>query len=318
MNEFKYTMTNDVVTVSDGGRVHTVRRGAPNFTALRAAIEARDWAQARAHLTSKASVAAWSSGRFTIEGDEVLHAGQPVPPELARRVREFSSRNGDAEPFLRFFDRLALNPSRRSVEQLPNFLKNTGIPILRNGRIMAYKGVTSDYRDVHSTTCTDKNCGHHTYDNRPGNTHEMPRNLISDDPNVSCHHGFHVGAYQYALTFGAMAQISGSRVVVVVVDPADVVCVPNDYSCQKMRVCRYSVVGHYGEPLLTDLVEPPEEAEVRDDEFGDVPSADRLLALSVDDLRALARRMRIVGAASMTSRVVLARAIRAAVEGNGK
>jgi hypothetical protein len=61
---------------------------------------------------------------------------------------------------------------------------------------------------------------------------------VNDDPNAGCSHGLHVGSETYAVGFG-------SRHLIVAVDPADVVCIPHDSSCQKMRCCGYTVVGEY-------------------------------------------------------------------------
>ena len=146
-------------------------------------------------------------------------------------------RNEDPTAFFRFWERLQQNPSYRSVNQLWAFLNNQGIPLTANGNFLAYKGVQQDYKDVHTST----------YDNSPGAINEMPRNKISDDPHKSCHDGFHVGALEYAKNFS-------SRVVICEVDPKDVVCVPYDSSQQKMRVCKYRVIGNYGSQL-DDAVE---------------------------------------------------------------
>jgi hypothetical protein len=55
------------------------------------------------------------------------------------------------------------------------------------------------------------------------------KSLCDNTPNV------HFGGHEYASTFGP-------RMVLVRVDPADLVCVPHDCSQGKVRVCRYWVV----------------------------------------------------------------------------
>lgn len=140
----------------------------------------------------------------------------------------------DPTVMFRFYERLSRNPSFRSVQQLFKFLDHGNIPFTKDGCFLAYKSVRSDYKDVHSGT----------WDNKPGAVNEMPRNQISDDPNHACHEGFHVGALKYARGF------SGSKMVVCKVDPEHVVCVPYDSSQEKMRVCKYKVLGEWsGQPL---------------------------------------------------------------------
>ena len=100
---------------------------------------------------------------------------------------------------------------------------------------------------------------------------QMPRNKISDDPRVACHEGLHCGNLAYVRDFGGTD--GGKRIVIVRVDPADVVCVPYDSSMHKVRVCKYTVVGNYsGQPLpSTTFKDDPvdHEYEESDPEYED-------------------------------------------------
>jgi hypothetical protein len=198
------------------------------------------------------------------------------------------------------------------------FLQHAGIPIAPDGRFLAYKGVMKDYRDVHSSRCTSETCGHKTYYNRPGAANEMPRNEVSDDPDVPCHAGLHVGSLAYARDLG-------ERVVVCAVGPEDVVCVPKDCSQQKVRCCRYEVVGHLGDQLpdtlfredAGDAAAPIPGSPTRvgpDDAPASEYTAESLMALSLEDLRSIARGLRVVGASRSTSRADLAVKILQVVE----
>lgn len=170
-----------------------------------------------------------------MKGETILFSGEELPLDLNNRIVRMVANGEDPTSFLNFYERLQKNPSWRSVKQLWNFLQHEGIPLTKDGCFLAYKGVKSNYKDAHSGKI----------DNSPGRTNEMPRNQISDDPNEACHEGFHVGALGYARSFS-------QRVVICKVDPADVVCVPYDASSQKMRVCRYKVVGNYSGDKLPD------------------------------------------------------------------
>jgi hypothetical protein len=57
---------------------------------------------------------------------------------------------------------------------------------------------------------------------------------------------------------------SDDVVVIVKVNPRDAVSVPIDHSAQKLRVCRYEVVGVYDRPLDDDYEETPQNDD--DDE----------------------------------------------------
>jgi hypothetical protein len=67
----------------------------------------------------------------------------------------------------------------------------------------------------------------------------------------------------YVASYGSVN--SGDRIVIVKVNPADVVSVPKDCSYQKVRTCRYEVVGEYEGELLKPLY----SAEFRQDEYHD-------------------------------------------------
>ncbi len=149
----------------------------------------------------------------------------------------------DPSSLFRFWARLQKNPSYRSVHQLFGFLKNKGIPITADGCFLAYKSVTYNYKDHHSGQ----------FDNSPGRINEMPRNEISDEPNQTCDPGFHVGALEYAQSFGS----GNRRIVVCKIDPENVVSVPSDHSAQKMRVCKYHVVGNHGVQLPSTTFNEP-------------------------------------------------------------
>lgn len=231
-----YTITNESVTVVWEGQPHTVKKGSANFAALREACLKEDWDSVPKHLTVSFSLQSWAKGKFTVSGDLVFYDGSELPRELNSRILELAAAGEDPQPIFSFWERLNRNPSYRSVKQLWGFLQHKNIPLTEDGCFLAYKGVRSNYKDAHSNT----------FDNSPGAINEMPRNQISDDPNKACHEGFHVGALSYARSFS-------ERVVVCKVDPEHVVCVPYDSNQEKMRVCRYEVVGNYGSALPSTI-----------------------------------------------------------------
>lgn len=235
--EIAFTMTNKTIVVVHGGKNHMIKQGDKNFIALRQALLAEDWDAARQRLSVPDAVNSWAKGKFKLSGDDVIFDGEKVPSGIRDRILEMAAKGEDAESICKFWARLKLNPSYRSVEQLWSFLKNAGIPITKEGTFLAYKAVDRNYMDFHS----------HTLKNSIGTTIEMPRNKISDDPKEACHYGLHVGALSYASSFGD----SDRRVVVCEISPEDVVCVPYDSSQQKMRVCKYKVIGNNTGELLS-------------------------------------------------------------------
>jgi hypothetical protein len=259
--DIKFAVTGDSATVALKGAVHVIRRGSPNFLALRMALLEERWADVEGHLRMDTHIKQWAKGHFSIVDNNVCYDNVPISGDVSARIMEMASKNEDVNPLLKFWDRLKANPSHRSVTQLWTFLKNAGIPITQDGHFLAYKAVRTNFKDVHSGK----------FDNTPGNVIKMPRNEISDDPNLACHVGLHVGALEYASTFGG----SDSRIVICKVDPADVVCVPFDASFMKMRVCKYEVIGHHnGYHMSSTTVDDEDMPDWERDDYDDYDDYD--------------------------------------------
>lgn len=242
-----YTVTKDSVSIILNGETLSLRRGSPNFEAARAAV-LNDVEEGIEKLFRPGhAVEQWLGKGYTLHEGRIMFQGEALPGELSGRLMRMAEQKVSPAPWMKFWVRLQNNPSMRSVHQLYGFLENKGIPIDETGCILAYKAVRNDYLDYHSGK----------FSNTVGSKHSMPRNKISDDPNHACHEGFHVGALEYARTFGGPER----RILICRVDPADVVCVPYDCSMQKVRVCRYEVLSEQVEPQhLSDTYEPSENS----------------------------------------------------------
>jgi len=235
-----YRLSNDTVWVLWNGVPHEIDSTQPNYAPLRtavlSAIMTEDWSDVPNHFSVAEAIMEWADGAFEIIDGAVHCKGKRLPDVLNDRVLKMVSRKDDPRPLLRAWERLAGNPEQRSREQLFDFLRqNPGIAFTDDGYILFYKGVRKDFRDSHSGK----------FDNSPGQSLYMDRARVSSDPNTACSFGFHVGARAYASNFGA-------QVIIVKVDPADVVCVPNDCSQQKIRIHRYTVIGVDNGGLLPD------------------------------------------------------------------
>lgn len=250
-----YTITNDTINIILDDKTVVVKRGANNFHPLLDALLSQNWEAVPQHLASPVySLAEWSKTAedqkikgFHLRGSALYYKNRKVPPEVQDRAAAMAAEGEDPMPLFRFFERLARNPSKRSVEQLYGFIAHEGIPLTPEGCFLTYKSVRADYKDHHSGN----------FDNTPGQILEMPRNEISDDPNHACHEGFHVGALAYV-----QANYRNGRILICEVDPEHVVCVPYDSSQHKMRVCQYKVIGlHAGGQMSSTTFDHEEERE---------------------------------------------------------
>lgn len=175
--------------------------------------------------------------------DGVLHVdGVPMHSTLANKIIDNLKKGESAESLVNFMALIDTNPSRNSRDQLYDWLEQSGFELTWDGFVVGYKSVneaeTGLYHSISSGTAYSDGViySNSTIPQRVNSVVSMPRNEVTDNPGVSCSYGLHVGTKEYAQSF------SGDTILKVLVDPADVVSVPND-DATKMRVCKYNVVS---------------------------------------------------------------------------
>lgn len=262
---FPFTVTSNAVSIFIDGRPVYISKDHPNFISVIEAIDAGDKSLIRQLADVKATVKAKSLGRVEILDDTIRVDDVEVEIDgLIDRILEMVNRGSKAvDGYIRFLDNLLLNPSRTSVQELYLFLEACDLPITDDGCFLAYKRVRNDYTDIHSGT----------FDNSVGQVCQMARNAVDDDRNRTCSAGLHFCSYDYLPHFGTS---SGNRVVVVRINPADVVSIPSDYNNAKGRTWKYEVVGEI-EDWVNDRITSyyteeysegdPDYAEMSDDEL---------------------------------------------------
>jgi hypothetical protein len=189
---------------------------------------------------------------FDIQGEEIFYKGEKLPKAFSDKVLSIIADGLPLEHFEKFWENLEKNPSSKSIEELTQFLDYKELPITEDGCFLAYKGVQSDYFSSHGNTETKvlqgtvNSSGHIL--NSVGAVIEVRRRDVDDDRNKHCSKGLHCGSLEYARGFA-------SRLVVVKVNPADVVSVPSDYDCQKCRVSKYEVISDFVEEITASVVD---------------------------------------------------------------
>lgn len=241
-----YIIQEGSLTIAIKGKVHTIDSTHPSFAKVKEAVFVGDFETAEKLINLRDAVSHYSEGKIVVNDDGVFFNGEAIHNVVCDRILEFFYQGEEFQPLVRFLERLMNNPSKNSVDQLYTFLEHRNIPITSDGLIVAYKSVRSDYLDFYSGK----------FDNTPGlEPISMPRNKVTDDPDQHCSNGFHVGALEYVRDFGH----GDKRIVVCTIDPADVVSVPRDCNCMKMRVCKYSVIDDYTGPLPSTVYDPYDE-----------------------------------------------------------
>lgn len=192
---------------------------------------------------------------YSSSGEHVLYyKDKPIHSNLANTILRYKREGRDATNLIKFLERLEKNPSMNSRKQLFDWSMSRDLTIDTDGYIIAYKGVSSNLSSIKTGKAYVDGALHSGHiPNSIGSVVSMPREEVSDNQNEACSAGLHVGNFRYASTFGPV-------VLVVRIDPKDVVSVPADSGSQKMRVCKYTVVDIH-ESTYDDLDEWEPEAD---------------------------------------------------------
>jgi hypothetical protein len=220
------------ITVSTKGKTYSAAPSHANYTAIKNAVKAKQWAKLPKLFDVGEAINRRGRKTITVKNGQVLCDGVPLHNMVVDRIFQFMKEGLDFKPLVNFLRKLVKNPSENSVAQLYKFMEANNLPVTWDGYILCYKRVTDDYRDFHTRSI----------DNRPGAKPKMLRSNVADDPNSACHTGLHVGGLNYVHDFA-----NEGHVMLVKVDPVNVVSVPNDSSCGKCRVCEYEVLSEFYE-----------------------------------------------------------------------
>ena len=252
-----YILTEKSLMVVIGGKALTMNADHPAWTQAMDALNNEEYERLEGLFDVSKAVEDYADAesKVSVEDGAVLYDGEMVHNLVVDKILNFMQQGLPFKPLVRFLGKLMANPSRRAVNELYTFLEHKNMPITPDGNFIAYKGVTGDFKDFYT------NC----FDNSVGKTLEMTRNTVCDDANVGCSQGFHAGSYEYAKGYAS----NGGYLMRVEIDPSDVVSVPVDCSCQKLRTAKYKVVAIHEtieRPLDDGIYGDYDESEWVDDE----------------------------------------------------
>lgn len=250
-----YIVTNVSLTVVLKGKAYTIKNDHPSFNVIKKALSEERFDEIESHLDLGKAVVNYTDGNVVVKDGQIFVSGEAVHNYTVGKILDFMKNGLPYKPLVKFVGKLMLNPSRRSVNELYRFLENRNMPLTPDGNFLAYKGVSESFMDKY----TGK------FNNAVGQVLSMSRNQVCDDSGVGCSYGFHAGSYEYAKGYAT----NGGHLMVVEIDPQDVVSVPNDCEFQKLRTAKYKVVGLYESidnvPLDDNYCSDYDEDEGEDD-----------------------------------------------------
>ena len=265
--------TNDTILVVDDSGVKTARADHPKWTEICELYNRISYdtiagtfygptLELLDAMDMKTAVETYTVGLLSVNPIGVTYAGRPIHTIDAERLMAFMRDKLSYKPIANYIARKMKNPSPRAIKEMYNFLEHKGMPLTLRGTFIAYKGVATDFWSIRGNKDTVVLQGEVNAKgqilNTIGATIEVERSSVDDDFRQACGAGLHVGSLSYAKGWG-------QQVILVEVDPADVVSVPDDCSCQKLRCCKYTVVGEYSGPMPDTLTTEFDSTDDEDD-----------------------------------------------------
>ena len=244
----KYVKTNDNnIAAFVNGKSYYITPENANYDELYNALCDGDAEAFATYLVDEENLNKYCEGYVSFSNGMPTWDGVPMPDLFSDRILELVSGGQPFEPMINFTANLAENPSDHSIMELIDFLGNKNLPITKDGCFLAYKAVKNDYMDIYSGTI----------DNSVGQSPQVERSEVDSNRNRHCSNGLHVGAIDYVVDYGSVDidnynpdepdeyNSVGNRIVVVKVNPKDVVTVPPDCSFMKLRCCKYTVLADF-------------------------------------------------------------------------
>ena len=276
-----------------GDQMVTMTNEHPNWSEAQAALKRRDGAELIRLSSPKrvddivpadiADVFEQGSMRIklTPSGRRLFYKGLMIDNDFATEVIDAYVAGRPVDHYLAFFENLIQNPLESAVIELFEYCKSGRFTITSDGHILAFKRVRADFRDIYTGT----------FDNSPGTICEVARESVDDDRNVTCSTGLHFCSYEYLPHYGSSNRDT-DRVIIVKINPRDIVAIPNDYSNHKGRTCRYEVLREWSTGRLVDGGIVTAESSIGLHEHVPVASPVVTRVTNVDDTEAMLAAVR--------------------------
>lgn len=197
--------------------------------------------------------------------------GKPIAKQIGDRIKAHIELGISPVPIINFLAKLDQNPSARARIELFDFLENKNLPLDDEGFFYAYKTVGPDYWSkrggnlvLTSGVTDDKG----RILNSVGAVITCDRSEVDDARENTCSFGLHAGGLTYVTK---TYYKHGDKILIVKINPKDVVAVPKDYNAQKLRTASYEVISEYTGPLPDYTLNPSDSYDYgyEDEEYYD-------------------------------------------------
>jgi hypothetical protein len=260
-----FSITPQSVIVMLNGKTYALTEDShQHYATIREALKQKDFDKVRELIDLALAINEFGAGKIKVVNGVVMYGDHELHNAATTRLLEQMQEGFDVQPMIKFLENIMQNPSKRAVDELYRFLEHNSLPITEDGHFVAYKRVTSNFKDFYTGKM----------DNSIGSTPEMPRNFVNDNKDETCSTGLHFCSLSYLPHYYG----GQGRIVIVKVNPADVVSIPTDYNNAKGRACKYLILEEYTGGELNEKFDTSvydtgtdegDDDEFSDDEFSD-------------------------------------------------
>lgn len=241
MGKIPMVYSGDTVSFFINGRPYQVDSSMPGFEAVKSElrevepdvdklIALTEPIQAvRVAVEAAEAVDYLPKGTVSVTTSTIAYNGVEIHGVLVDRILAQLSEGFDIMPMVRFLENLFQNPAEYAHDELYLWLETSNLPITEDGHFLAYKRVRDDYKSIHDGRT----------DNTPGTIVSIPRESVDTQRAHTCSTGLHFCSASYLPHFGGNGS---NKIVLLKINPADVVSIPNDYNNAKGRAWKYEVL----------------------------------------------------------------------------
>jgi acyl carrier protein len=228
--------THDGMSLVIDNKPYTVQDRHQNYELIKQALREKRWSDIPNLINTAQQVKQYVEATLKtdqalevdIENSTVTFRGEPVHGILVDRILDMAADEFDVTPMALFLANLYENPSNKAVEQLYDWMEANGITITEDGHLLAFKRVNHEFKSFYDGTT----------DNSIGTTPSLPRNKVDDRSEVTCSHGLHFCSQAYLPHYHG----GQGKVLLLKINPRDVVSIPTDYNNAKGRACAYLIL----------------------------------------------------------------------------
>jgi hypothetical protein len=231
-----YIIDNDgTINLFKGSSNHVINSSHMNYSKIVECLNKEDYADLDSLINVTKTVKEKSCGKIQIKNGSIYYNDKELINPLSDRIIKMIKGNLPFKPMVKFLENLMENESIESIKELYLFMQKNNLPITEDGHLIAYRKVDDNYMSYHPNPDGSKNR------NMIGDVVEKKRNEVDNDRNSTCSRGLHFCSIEYLPHYEG----GHGKVMIIKINPKNVVSIPVDYNNAKGRCCKYEVVGEY-------------------------------------------------------------------------